>query len=122
MPQLAPDPSHLMLLAGISLAAWFLIRLQIRRRRSSGDTRRQLTNLRDEPQSRGMPLADAPPALLRWQAEMFDMQRELTAELDTKAAVVASLLRQAEDALARLETATAKVERGSRNLVDSHAD
>ena len=53
-----------------------------------------------------MPLADAPVETLRWQAAMFDLQRDLKAELDTKIAVVQSLLREVDQRLAKLHAAS----------------
>ena len=98
--------SQMMMLAGLVLLGWVLIRHQVRSRKrrhtqdmSDRELRRQLSKA---DQSNGMPLATAPPETQRWQVEMFDLQRELKAELDTKIVVVQSLIRQADERIAAL--------------------
>lgn len=102
--------SQLMLLAGMILLGWTLIRRQVKsRQRRWRDDQQQRQTLRQTASDtqRSMPLADAPVETLRWQAAMFDLQRDLKAELDTKIAVVQSLLRQVDQRLAKLDTASA---------------
>ena len=48
---------------------------------------------------------DSPDELVRWEVEMHDIARELSAQLDTKIGVLAQLIRDADRASARLETA-----------------
>jgi flagellar biosynthesis/type III secretory pathway M-ring protein FliF/YscJ len=98
--------SQMMMLAGLVLLGWVLIRHQVRTRRrrhaqdlSERDLRRQLSKT-DQPT--GVPLATAPIETQRWQVEMFDLQRELKAELDMKIVVVQSLIRQADERIAAL--------------------
>lgn len=98
---------QLMMLAGIILLGWVLMRRQMRaRKKSRSEARQQHKAVRDMRQqhSHGVPLAGAPVETLRWQGEMFDLQRELKAELETKIAVVQSLLRLADQRIERLET------------------
>ena len=45
---------------------------------------------------------DAPAETQRWQVALFDLQRELKAELDTRISVVHSLMRQLDDRIERL--------------------
>jgi len=106
MFELTSQQSQLMLLAGLVLMGWILIRRQLKSRyrqyqqtRIDGDYVKTLAKS-DSP--RGIPLATAPPETQRWQAEMLDLQRELKAELDMKIAVVQSLIRQADEKIARL--------------------
>lgn len=96
----------MMLLAGIILMGWVLIRRQIKARyrqnaqsRHDHDFAKSLAKV-DTP--RAIPLASAPPETQRWQAEMLDLQRELKAELDMKIVVVQSLIRQADEKITQL--------------------
>jgi hypothetical protein len=99
-----PWRAQMMLLAGISLMIWVLFRRNIRARRNR---RRQDAELRVERKkwaaraTSGAPLADAPADVARWQSGMFDLHRELRADLDTKIAVVQSMVRLADQ---RIET------------------
>ena len=48
---------------------------------------------------------DSPDEVVRWEVEMHDIARELSAQLNTKIGVLAQLIRDADRASARLETA-----------------
>lgn len=101
---------QLMMLAGIVMLGWVLMRRQMKlRKKSHADERRQERAMRamGQTQTQGVPLAGAPVETMRWQGELFDLQRELKAELETKIAVVQSLLRQADERIERLETSVA---------------
>lgn len=106
MAEISPFQSQMMMLAGIILLGWILARRQIRSRsrlHSQGVADRDLRKQRAEADKiHGVPLASAPPELQRWQVEMFDLQRELKAELDMKIVVVQSLIRQADERIAAL--------------------
>jgi len=98
---------QLMMLAGIVMLGWVLVRRQIKtRRRLSREQRHHDRAVRDRGRqdTRRVPLSGAPVETLRWQGEMFDLQRELKAELETKIAVVQSLLRQVDQRIDRLES------------------
>jgi membrane protein implicated in regulation of membrane protease activity len=104
--QLSPFQSQMMLVAGLVMLGWMLIRRQLRSRRrmreqdlSTRDLRVQLAKA-DKPT--GMPLSSAPIEAQRWQVEMMDLQRDLKAELDTKIMVVQVLIRQADERIAAL--------------------
>ena len=101
--------SQLMLLAGMILMGWALVRRQVKsRQRQWRDDQqsRQIMRQAATEANRAVPLADAPVETLRWQAAMFDLQRDLKAELDTKIAVVQSLLREVDQRLAKLDAAS----------------
>ncbi len=49
------------------------------------------------------PLRDAPPEVHRWQVEMHDVARELSAQLDSKMRVLQSFTRSAAQEADRLE-------------------
>lgn len=106
MPELSTEQTQLMLLAGMILLGWVLVRRQLTkaRRGQSADHVRQRNfgpGQAGEP-SHGVPLASAPPETQRWQVEMLQLQRELKAELDMKIAVLESLLRQADERIVKL--------------------
>lgn len=94
------------LVAGFILLGWVLARRQVRmRRRVNRDTQaaqRELTKLRAA-RTPAVPLCDAPVQTQRWQTAMFDLQRELKADLDTRIAIVQSLCRDADRKISRLE-------------------
>ncbi|QEG38760.1 hypothetical protein [Roseimaritima ulvae] len=95
-----------MMLAGIVMLGWTLVRRQMKaRKRSRQEDRQHRAALKQmgKQQATSLPLADAPVETLRWQAAMFDLQRELKAELETKICVVQSLLKQVDQRIARLE-------------------
>jgi len=110
MFELTTQQAQMMLLAGLVLLGWVLIRRQLRARYrqhtqslSDRDFAKKLARA-DSP--RGVPLASAPPETQRWQAEMLDLQRELKAELDMKIAVVQALIRQADEKIETLGSLT----------------
>jgi len=105
----APWEAQAMMLAGIGLMIWVLFRrhLKLRARSRAHDRQHQRQQVEQrrlwENQTKsGAPLADAPIALARWQAGMFDLQRDLKAELETKIAVLQSVVRQADQRIAQL--------------------
>lgn len=110
MFELTTQQAQMMLLAGLVLMGWVLIRRQLRARYrqhtqslSDRDFAKKLAQV-DSP--RGVPLASAPVDTQRWQAEMLDLQRELKAELDMKIAVVQALIRQADEKIETLGSLT----------------
>ncbi|TWU45554.1 hypothetical protein Q31b_07290 [Novipirellula aureliae] len=92
--------AQLLMLAGFVLLGWVLARRTLRmRKRVNQDTRAAKAALKTirEHKEPAVPLCNAPPEIQRWQVAMYDTQRELTAELDTRIAIVQSLLRQMDD-------------------------
>lgn len=108
--------AQLMLVAGLVMLGWVLVRRQIKTRRRVFREARVADNaIRDIRDHRepAVPLCDAPAATQRWQAAMFDLQRELKAELDTRIVVVQTLLRQVDqriEQLSRLESSVAGID------------
>ncbi|QDV71584.1 hypothetical protein Poly24_53220 [Rosistilla carotiformis] len=98
--------SQMMLLVGMILLAWILVRRNIKMRGRSRAVDRELKAQQAEVHKpvRGAPLADAPKEVLRWQASMFDLQRELKAELDSRVLVVESLLRRVDQRVEELRS------------------
>lgn len=95
--------------AGFVMLGWVLARRSLKmRKRVNQDTQvahKELVKLRGR-KDPVMPLSDAPVETQRWTVGMFDLQRELKAELDTRIVIVQTLLRQLDakiDRLSRLE-------------------
>ena len=98
--------AQLWMVAGFLILGWVLARRQMkmgkRVNRESRAANRELKKIqtRKDPV---LPLSDAPPETQRWQVAMFDLQRELTAELDTRISIVQTLLNQVDGRIKRLE-------------------
>lgn len=107
LPEPSAFQSQMMLLGGISLLAWILVRRTIRARRQGRrdeiDWKQQEKRATARDAST-VPLGDAPVEVLRWQSAMFDLQRELKAELETKISVVQAMIRLADQRIATLES------------------
>ncbi len=98
--------TQLWLVAGFMLLGWVMARRQVKeRKRVNRDSRaanRELAKIRNRKEP-AVPLCDAPAETQRWQAAIFDLQRELKAELDTRIGIVQSLIRVADQRIAQLE-------------------
>lgn len=106
------ETPQLWMLAGFLMLGWVLARRTIYRRKrlvkENRESKAAMKKLmvKTDP---AVPLCDAPVETQRWQIAMFDLQRELKADLDTRIAVVQSLVRMADERIAelsRLESAT----------------
>lgn len=96
----------LWMFAGLLLLGWVLARVSVQRRKrlvrqKSEDREMQRRLNADRPSA--LPLSDAPPELQRWQVAMFDLQRELKGELDSRIAITQALMRQLDQRIAVLE-------------------
>lgn len=105
-----PAPSsyqaQMMLLGGFILLGWILMRRNLRARRRGRREAAEWKQQEQQVKSRdaaSVPLGDAPVEVLRWQAAMFDLQRELKAELETKISVVQAMIQLADQRIATLE-------------------
>ena len=87
------------------MLAWVLARRKIKGgKRVNADTRRAnkvIQSMREHKEP-SIPLSGAPAETQRWQAAMFDLQRELKAELDTRIIIVQTLLNQVDEKIAML--------------------
>ncbi len=106
------EEGELLFFAGILMFIGVLFRRQMRRKKRKVKRQSPKTQVQemkkswDSGASRvGRPLRDAPPEILRWQTEMFDVARELKAEVDTKVALLQSASRLAAEQAQRLELA-----------------
>lgn len=103
---IAFDRGTMWLLAGFLILGWVLARMTIGRRRKAIHQRsetREVQRRLDSKSKTALPLSDAPVETQRWQVAMFDLQRELTGELDTRVAIVQNLLRQVDQRIAVLQ-------------------
>ena len=99
------DPSTITLLLGLAIITAVLLRLTYRR--LGGRTKNQplLEKApRYTPRDRGGGVIP-PVEKARWEGEMCDIARETSARLDSKMTALAELIRQADQAAARLEAA-----------------
>ena len=99
--------SNIMLLAGMSLMIFLLMR-NLSRRSSGKSIGRQLKESANhfktkEPRKDGR-LLDAPAQVGRWQVEMHETARDLKAELDSKILILQSVIKTARQEIDRLET------------------
>ena len=100
------DRSGLWMLGGFLMLGWVLARMTVQRRRARVRQRqedREIQSRLDATNASALPLSDAPPETQRWQVAMFDLQRELKGELDSRIAVTQSLIRQLDQRIARIE-------------------
>lgn len=106
LPSITVARGDLWMLAGFVLLGWVLARTTIRRRRrihaAERENREMESRLQNERQT-AAPLSDAPPETQRWQVAMFELQRELKGELDSRIAVVQGLTHRLEERIAAAE-------------------
>lgn len=99
--------AQFLMVGGFVMLAWVLARRKIRAgKRVNEDTRRAnraIKSMRQHTEP-SVPLSGAPVETQRWQAAMFDLQRELKAELDTRIIVVQTLLNQVDEKINRLDS------------------
>lgn len=98
--------SQMMLLGGFVILTWVLIRRTIRakkRERIASAEWKQQQRQTESANASAVPLATAPVELLRWQGAMFDLQRELKAELETKISVLQAMVQLADQRIATLQ-------------------
>ncbi len=115
------DPPQWMLLGGMVLLGWVLIRGGISRKRKSIRAGREMDRMAEQsrnPKPHVSPTSDAPPETRRWMIAMFDLQRELKAELDSKIAVVQVMVREADRRIEELRRLSENVPQERANVLD----
>lgn len=101
---------------GLMVLGWVIFRSMVRRSHGNrlASPLRQVAEAKaelDKLESRGdRALRDAPPEILRWQAEIFDASREVHGQLDTKIAILSATIRLADQRLAELKQAVEAAE------------
>ncbi len=99
--------AQLLLVAGFIMLGWVLARRQIKMRgrvnRNTRQANKAVKAIREYKEP-AVPLAGAPVETQRWQGAMFDLQRELKADLDTRIMIVQTLLQQVDQRIERLES------------------
>lgn len=106
------DTSSMLMLGGIALACFLLLRRSagmLARSKRNDLSPKEVGKLLGE-RGREIALADAPPELLRWEVEMHQTARDLKAEIDTKLACLQALTIAARQEATRLEAAIARAE------------
>ena len=102
-----------MMMAGVGLMCWLLLRSRIQRRRTAVlpvmTELRHNANVRQASgaphrgaQFQGTQSLGAPAEVLRWQVELHDLGRELKAELDSKLVAVRTMTTAYDQATRRL--------------------
>ncbi|MDA8745385.1 hypothetical protein N9N28_12185 [Rubripirellula amarantea] len=101
--------AQLWMVAGFLMLGWVLARRQLKtRKRVNEDNRiasKELKKLREH-KDPAIPLANAPVDVQRWQGAMFDLQRELKAELDSRIGIVQVLVHQLDERIAKASELT----------------
>lgn len=114
--------AQLLLVAGFIMLGWVLARRQIKMRgrvnRDARQANKAVQAIRDYKEP-AVPLAGAPVETQRWQAAMFDLQRELKADLDTRIVIVQTLLQQVDQRIERLETLQTAMATDRKPLIGS---
>lgn len=99
--------AQFLMVGGFVMLAWVLARRKIRAgKRVNEDTRRAnrvIKSMRQHTEP-SVPLSGAPVETQRWQAAMFDLQRELKGELDTRIIIVQTLLNQVDEKINKLDS------------------
>ena len=88
----------------------FLLMRRSRRYLSKSNRERSTSRQKLVTARESTPLLDAPPEILRWQVEMYEVARDLKAELDSKMGALQAIIRIANEESARLEAAIARAE------------
>lgn len=120
------ETAQLLMLAGFIMLGWVMARRQIRRRKKSRIDNREANKAIKRLQSStptALPLADAPAETQRWQVALFDLQRELKAELDTRIVIVQTLLKQVDqriDQLSSLPSSSGSTSLAPRSILGEH--
>lgn len=105
--------AQFLMVGGFVMLAWVLARRKIRAgKKVHEDTKRanREIKLMREHKEPSVPLSGAPAETQRWQAAMFDLQRELKAELDTRIIVVQTLLNQVDEKIYQLNSLQSELE------------
>ncbi len=105
--------AQFLMVGGFVMLAWVLARRKIRAgKKVHEDTKRanREIKLMREHKEPSVPLSGAPAETQRWQAAMFDLQRELKAELDTRIIVVQTLLNQVDVKINQLNRLQSELE------------
>lgn len=118
------NASSILMLAGIVLAIFFLMRGSaagwMRSRRNANDPKEIERMLGSR--SRDSALADAPAEVLRWQVEMHETARDLKAEIDSKLSALQALVVLARQEAERLEAAIRRAADGGIGGDDAPRD
>mgnify|MGYP003678306497 CR=1 FL=1 len=97
---------QLMMLAGLGLICWLMLRGKMRRRRGQTSPTFSLghnSNAKTTAASfSGTKSLGAPAEVLQWQVELHDLARELKGELDSKLVAVGAMTKSYDQAARRL--------------------
>jgi hypothetical protein len=117
--------AHSNVVTGLMLGAlalvigWLLLQTHGHLSRQRRDDRPPARVARPQRSTQGHGLA-APPEVLRWEVQMRETARELSAQLDSKIGALQNLIAEADRAAARLEAAAARLPEGIRQPAPAH--
>jgi hypothetical protein len=111
MSHFLPSTPQLILIVALGLMTMVLWRRSNKHFGRGGKAYEAPHRLSKLDNDRDVALADAPTEVTRWQVEMYELARETKAEIDTKLTVLQVLLRQTNEATARLDQAIRRAER-----------
>ena len=105
-------------LAALGLTIGFLLMRSSRHFGRQSEARSATMRIEASPTSRKAHHLGAPEEMTRWEVEMHETARELSAQLDTKMGLLQHLIREADRAAARLEAAVAAAGRAAQGASD----
>lgn len=107
MPDLDPNLQSLMIIGGLGVVCWLMIRSRMKNMKSSNTV--VIPKLKFNANATGQPETfsgtqslGAPKEVLRWQIELHDLGRELKGELDSKMIAIQALTQSSDQAALRL--------------------
>ena len=109
--QIGGDTSSWLLLAGVAILIWVLLRRVYHRKSRQRPGWVPAQNVNFSRQSMHEMLRESPLDMSRWQVEMYDFARDMQADLDTKMHDFQQLTIMAEGQTKQLEEAITKAER-----------
>lgn len=115
------EKSQLLLVVGICVIVWVMLRARLRRGRMSTQVNYDLEHTKSAARAceSNLTLANCPPETARLQVALYDLQRELLGELDTRAAAVRVLIEQADRKIAQLREFSGEQNPANSSLSDS---
>ncbi len=106
----------MMMLAGIGILCWIMMRGRMKSQKVS-EPRMAIPTMKHNANAKakaaafsGTSSVGAPPEVLKWQIEMYDLSRQLKAELDSKMIAVRKLTADYDRATAQLNQSISEAE------------
>jgi len=123
-----PNLQPILFIAGIALVSWVLLKrngrqVELNRRDSRKfDTKPAPNSITNAGPLTGLSMGNAPTEISRWTIDLYDQMRDWQGELQTKSAVLQSLLQMAREETERLERRIEELRETSRPQPTSLSD